>query len=141
METLHIPVNKSLGTKTQRREIKKILLINEDKDGVLSTVLVREGYDLVHCDSVQKAWSLVYPHRPQLIILRMYKSKDVALADLQECRALAKGIPVVVTIPAHVNYALKKALPHGAASVLAAPSTPESIRQTLHGLEAAMMGR
>src|SRR6266542_1886378 len=61
METLHIQTKKTLTKKTQASEIKKILLIDQDKDSALSAALAREGYDLVLCDSVQEAWSLVYP--------------------------------------------------------------------------------
>ncbi|HEV8724757.1 MAG TPA: response regulator [Candidatus Binatia bacterium] len=141
METLQIQIKKRLTEKTKVNAIKKILLIDEDKYSVLSAALAQEGYDLVHCDSVQKAWSLVYPHRPHLIILHLYNSTGAGLSDLQECRALAEGVPIILAVSAQVEPALIKAMQHGASAVLAAASTPESVREVLHHLEASTMRR
>jgi DNA-binding NtrC family response regulator len=141
METLQIQIKKRLTEKTKVNAIKKILLIDEDKDSVLSDALTREGYDLVHCDSVQQAWSVVYPHRPHLIILRLNNSNGAGLSDLQECRALAEGVPIILAISAQVKPALIKAMQHGTSAVLAASSTPESVREVIHHLEASTMRR
>jgi len=138
METLHIQTKKTLTKKTQASEIKKILLIDQDKDSALSAALAREGYDLVLCDSVQEAWSLVYPYRPHLIILHLRNSNRAGLSDIQECRALAEDIPIVLAVSAQVNRALIKATQHGASSVLATSSAPESVREVLHHLQATM---
>jgi DNA-binding NtrC family response regulator len=127
--------------KREASEIKTILLIENGKYSALSAALAQEGYHVVHCDSVQKAWSFVYPHRPHLIVLRLDNSNGAALAALQECRALAEGVPIVLVTSAHVNRALRKALQHGAATVLAASWTAESVREALHGLEASTMRR
>jgi len=62
METLHTPTENEVAEKTQTNQIKKILLIDEDKDCALSTALAEEGYDVVHCGSGHVAWNLVYPH-------------------------------------------------------------------------------
>ena len=139
METLHLQSKKKLTEKTQAREIKKILLIDNNKDSALAAALARERYRIVHCDSVQQAWSLVYPHRPHLIILRLSNSNEAALACLQECRVLAEGVPMVVVTPAHVNRAVMKVLQHEAATVLADSLTPQSIRAALDGLEVSLM--
>ena len=141
METLQIHIKKKLTEKTKASAIKKILLIGQDKDSVLSAALAREGYNLVHCDSVQKAWSLVYPYRPHLIILHLYNSTGAGLSDLQECRALAQGVPIILAISAQLKPALIKAMQHGASAVLATSSTPESVTEVLHHLEASTMGR
>jgi DNA-binding NtrC family response regulator len=141
METLHVQTKKTLAEKTRARELKKVLLIDEDKDSALSAALLQEGYDIVHCDSVQNAWSRVYPHRPHLIVLHLYDSNGAGLSDLQECRALAEGVPVILAISAQLKRAFIKAMQHGAAVVLAASSTPESVTEVLHHLEASMMRR
>jgi DNA-binding NtrC family response regulator len=141
METLHLQIKKTLTEKEQASEIKKILLIDKDKDSALSAALAREGYDLVRCDSVQKAWNLVYLHRPHLIILHQYKSNGARPSDLQECRVLAEGVPIILAISAPVKRDLTKATQHGAAPVLIALSTPESVREVLHHLEASTMRR
>jgi DNA-binding NtrC family response regulator len=137
METLHIQTKKTLTKKTQASEIKKILLIDRDKDSALSATLAQEGYDLVLCDSVQEAWSLIYPYRPHLIILHRHKSNGAGLSDLRECRALAEGVPIVLAVSAQVNRALIKAMQHGGSSVLATSSTAESVREVLHHLQAS----
>ena len=136
METLHTPTENEVAEKTQTNQIKKILLIDEDKDCALSTALAEEGYDVVHCDSVHVAWNLVYPHRPHLIILRLYNANGSALSHFRECRALAEGVPIVLAITsAQISRALLKTRQHGAETVLAASSTLESIREALRGLE------
>jgi DNA-binding NtrC family response regulator len=141
METQQIQINKTLTKKTKASAIKRILLINEDKDRVLSAALAQEGYDLVHCDSVQKAWRLVYPHRPHLIILHLYNSTGAGLSDLYECRALAEGVPIILAISGPVEPALIKAMQHGALTVLVSPSTPERVREALHHLEVSTVLR
>ncbi len=141
MEPLQIRIKKTLTEKTQPNEIKKILLIDKNRGGALSTALEREGYDLIHCDSVQKAWGLIYPHRPHLIVLHLYDFNGSGLSDLQECRALAEGVPIILAAPAKVNQVLSKATQHRAAVVLAPSSTPESVTKMLHHLEASTIRR
>jgi DNA-binding NtrC family response regulator len=141
METQQIQINKTLTKKTKASAIKRILLIDEDRDDVLSAALAQEGYDLVNCDSVQKAWSVVYPHRPQLIILRLRNSTEASLSDLHECRALAEGVPIILPISAPVNPALIKAIQHGALTVVVSPSTPERVKEALHRLEVSTVLR
>jgi DNA-binding response OmpR family regulator len=136
METLHTPI-KTLVEKKQTSEISKILLI--DKNSAFSTALAHEGYDVVHCDSVQKAWNLVYPRRPHLIILNVYNSNGAALADVQECRALAEGVPIVLVNTSHISRALLETLEHGAGIVVV--STPESVKKAIYDLKASMIKR
>jgi DNA-binding NtrC family response regulator len=141
METQQIHIQKTLTEKEQVSGIKKILLIDKDKDSALSAILAREGYDCVHCDSPQKAWSLVYPYPPHLIILHLYNSDGAGLSDLQECRALAERVPIIVALSAQAKPALTQAMQHAATAVLAASSTPEGVSEVLHQLEASTMSR
>ena len=140
MENLHIPIKRTLAKKTRAGKFKKILLIDQYQDSVLADALTRAGYDLVQCDSVQKAWSLVYPHRPQLIILRPNDSNGAGLSALQECRALGEGVPIILALSAPVKRALIKAAQHGSAAVYVASSTPQSITEALHHLEDSTIG-
>jgi DNA-binding response OmpR family regulator len=71
MQTMHIENERKLSEKEQTGKIKQILLIDDDKQDGLSATLAQEGYDVIHCDAVQKAWSLVYPQRPRLIIIHL----------------------------------------------------------------------
>jgi len=59
METLHTRINKRPSKKPRRNVIKKILLIDNEKSSALATALEHEGYDVVRCDCVQKAWNFV----------------------------------------------------------------------------------
>jgi DNA-binding NtrC family response regulator len=140
METLQIQ-KKTLTKKTKASPIRRILLIDEDKDNVLSTILAEEGYDLVNCDSVQEAWRVVYPHRPHLIILCLHNSTGASLFDLQECRALAQGVPIILAISTPVKPDLIKAMQHGSLTALVSSPTPESIREALHHLEGSTVRR
>src|SRR5262245_43832460 len=95
MQTINLETKKKLIKKAQLRDVKQILLIDDEKNSILSAAIAREGYDVIQCDSVRKAWCLVYPHRPHLIILHLDSSKSTALADLQECLALAVCAPTI----------------------------------------------
>jgi DNA-binding response OmpR family regulator len=135
MDTEHEPQHK-FTENTQSINIHKILLIGSDKnkDIALSMALTREGYHVVYCDSVKKAWNLVYPGRPDVIILRLGNADLSGFAELQECRALAEGVPIVLTLDTQVRPAVMADLRHRAAAVVAERSVPETIAQALHGL-------
>ncbi|HXV82229.1 MAG TPA: response regulator [Candidatus Binatia bacterium] len=134
MQTMHIEKRKLTG-KAQKTKMKQILLIDDRKDSVLSTTLAREGYNVIRCDSVQKAWNLVYPRRPHLIIIRLQGLDGAGLTYLQECRVLAEGVPIILATSAHVNERLMKVLQHQTAAILDLPSMPETIREALQNLK------
>src|SRR5262245_14921269 len=135
MQTMHIENKKKLTEKTLTDEIKKILLIDHNKDGALSTALAQEGYDVIHCDAVQKAWCLVYPQRPDLNIIHLDNLDGAGLADFQECTALAEGVSIILATSAHLNETVMKVLQHRAAAILDLPLMPATVRETLHDLE------
>jgi DNA-binding response OmpR family regulator len=135
MQTMHIENKKKLTEKRLTDEVKKILLIERNKEGALSAALAQEGYDVIHCDAVQKAWCLVYPQRPDLIIIHLDNLDGAGLADFQECRALAEGVPIILATSAHLNQTVMKVLQHRATAILDLPLMPATIRETLHDLE------
>ena len=135
MQTMHIENLRQFTEKAQPNKIRQILLIDGNKDSALSATLAQEGYDVIHCDAVQKAWSLVYPQRPHLIIIHLDDVDGAGLADLQECKALAEGVPIILATSAQVNDTHMKVLQHRAAAILDLPSMPETIREALHDLE------
>jgi DNA-binding NtrC family response regulator len=135
MQTMHIENERKLSEKEQTGKIKQILLIDDDKQDGLSATLAQEGYDVIHCDAVQKAWSLVYPQRPRLIIIHLRDLDGAGLADLQECRALAEGVPIILATSARVSETRMKALQHQAVAILDLPLMPEAVREALHDLE------
>jgi DNA-binding NtrC family response regulator len=129
-------LNRKVTMSSGASDIQKVLLIGNDKnrDIALLVGLTGGGYHVVYCDSVKKAWPLVYPHRPDVIILRLGNADASGLADLQECRALAEGVPIVVTIGGQVSPNVMPALQHGAAVVVPEVATPDSIRRAFEGL-------
>ena len=141
MQTINTETKRELNKRTQASRVKRILLIDDKNDSGLSSALAQEGCDVTRCGSVQKAWSLVYPQRPHLIIIHLDKSKKAGLADLQECRALAEGIPIILAASAQVNETLMKDLQHRAAPILGLPLAPGTIRKALNDLEPSTMRR
>src|SRR5262249_50638447 len=135
MQTMHIENKKRLTEKAATDQMKKILLIDYDKGSALSAALTQEGYDVIHCNAVQKAWCLVYPQRPHLIVIHLDDLDGAGLADFQECRALAEGVPIILATSARVNETLMKVLQHRSAAILDLPLIPATIRETLHDLE------
>ena len=132
IETLHTLIKKRLNERQRRKEIKRILLIDNATHSPLAGALEREGYHVAHCDCVQKAWDFVYPQRPHVIIFSLHKSDRTALSDLHECRALAGGVPIVLATSVHLSQALLKALPHGTAAIVADTSIPKFARAMLY---------
>jgi len=126
---------KNLSEKVPTDQTKKILLIDHNKSSALSAALAQEGYDVIHCNAVQKAWCLVYPQRPHLIVIHLDDLDGAGLADFQECRALAEGVPIILATSAQVDEPIMKALLHGAATILDLPLIPANIRETLRDLE------
>jgi DNA-binding NtrC family response regulator len=135
MRNLHIKTKRKSTEQTRKNGIKKVLVIDSSNDSALSAALSQEGYDLIPCNSVQNAWTLIYPQRHHLIIINLHNLSEADLADLQECRALAGGVPIILATSAHVNEGLMKALQHWTAAILDLPSKPEIIREAIHDLQ------
>src|SRR5712692_9893215 len=89
---------------------KKILLINGKSNTLLFVGLHEEGCDVTVCDSPQKAWGLVYPIPPDVIILHLQHLNSKDIYALQECLALADGVPVIIATGASRSEAFTKEL-------------------------------
>ncbi len=136
MQTINLKTKRKITKKVQSRNVKQILLIDDEKNSILSAAVAGEGYDVVQCDSVRKAWCLVYPHRPHLIILHLDSSKSTALADLQECLALAEGVPTILATSASANETLMKHPLYRPSAFFTLPLAPGTIRKMVSDLGA-----
>lgn len=116
---------------------KKILLIDDDSDTSLSTALQQDGYEFISCDSAEKAWDLVLPHRPHCVIVHLGHPTKAGNAILQECHALAAGVPVIVAAPIYWNEAVMQALEAGATAILPLPPKPGIIKKLLRELKSS----
>ncbi len=119
MEILHSDIGKSLNNTPRIQEIKNILLIDNKTDTALTTALERDGHHVVHCECVRDAWNFVYPHRPHLIIFSRHGSDRAVLSALRECRALARGVPILLATSVEVSPSLLNALPRAGVAVVA----------------------
>ncbi len=118
---------------TEKKE--KILLIDGKPDRPLIGGLEKQGYDVITCESPQKAWGFVYPSRPHLIILHLEEPTSSDIYALQECRALADGVPVVIATGASRIQAFTKQLGKGAVWFLPLPLKPNAAREIFHAFE------
>ncbi len=116
---------------------KKIVLIDDQRDPALFTGLQQDGYDVIACDSAQKAWGLVFPFRPQLIVVHLHQLSRRDTLTLQECRALADGVPIIVAISVPGHESIRLAMEEGATSFLSLPAKPETIKRVLDELSPA----
>jgi len=127
------------GPSTMRRKAmvvrKKILVIGDKGHTQLFSSLQEEGYEVIACDSAQKAWGLVYPFRPHFIVVHLHHPSQRDMAVLQECHAMAEGVPIIVATSVPGNEAVMKALEEGATAFLSLPMEPQSIRKVLDELE------
>src|SRR5262245_66257826 len=134
MQTMHMENKKKLSEKVPTDQTRKILLIDHNKSSALSAALAQEGYDVIHCNAVQKAWCLVYPQRPHLIVIHLDDLDGAGLADFQECLALADGVPIILATSAQVDETIMKALQTGDAGIIDLPMFSENIREYIGDL-------
>ncbi len=116
---------------------KKILLIDDTWNTPLFIALQQEGCEVIACESPQKAWGLVYPFRPHFIIVHIHHPNGKDIATLQECRALAEGVPIIVATSVPGAEPAMKALKETARAFLSLPVKPQAIRKVVDELEAA----
>ena len=119
--------------KAENRE--RLLLVDEKSETSLLTGLEREGYEVTVCESPQKAWGFVYPIRPDLIILHLPYLSGKDIYALQECLALADGVPVIIATGASRIETFTEKLGRVVPRFLSLPLKPNAVRQVLHGLE------
>lgn len=120
--------------KKAREAGTKILVIGEHADPALLAALQREGYNTVACGSPQTARASIYTFRPRLIMVHLSHSSQTDIAMLQQCRLMAKGIPIVVatSIPGHET--VMRALEEGATSFLSLPLETTKIKKVVDDL-------
>jgi DNA-binding NtrC family response regulator len=115
----------------------RILLIGENPDIQLFTALQRQGYEAIASESPEKAWPLVYAFRPHLIIVHLRHPSRSDIATLQECRAVAERIPIVVATSVPGHETVMRALEEGATSFLSLPVEGAKIKKVLDDLVAS----
>jgi DNA-binding NtrC family response regulator len=114
---------------------KKLLLIDGKSETSLLAALEQEGCDITVCESPQKAWGFVYPIRPDVIILHLQHLSSKDVYALQECLALADGVPVIIATGASRLEAFTEKLGRVVPRFLSLPLKPNAVREVLHGLE------
>lgn len=129
---------KKASVKREAAEVvKKILLFDEELDLQFLAALREEGYEVVTCESLYKAWGVHFLYRPHCIIVRLHcpSSRDVTI--LQECRALAKGGPLIAAITTAGDEAVMKALEEVATAFIFLPVKRQTVRKVLQSLAAS----
>ena len=114
---------------------KKILLIDGKSETSVLAALEQEGCEVTVCESPQKAWGFVYPIRPDVIILHLQHLSSKDIYALQECLALADGVPVIIATGVSRSEAFTKELKQVVPRFLSLPLKPNAIREVLHGLK------
>src|SRR3954463_9971438 len=79
-------------------ETKTILLVDDDtelSDG-LRTILERQGYRVLQARDGQQAKSLIYQHRPDLVILDMMMPRMGGYPVLEHFRDKADAPPIIM---------------------------------------------
>lgn len=114
---------------------KKILLIDHETDIQLFNAIRQEGFEVIACESPQLAWGLVFPFRPHCIIVHLHRPSSRDMAALQECHALAEGVPIIVAASVPEDEAVMKVLEERTASFLPLPVRPGTIKKILDGIE------
>jgi len=114
---------------------KKILLIDDQWDTPLFIALQQEGYEVVACESPQKAWGLVWTFRPHFIIIHLTNPSRADISTLQGCGVLAGGVPIVIAAPNSGSGAIITALEKVAVVFLSFPLGPYGIGKILADLD------
>ena len=119
---------------------KKILLIDDQRDTSLFIALQEEGYEVIACESPQKAWGVVWTLRPHFIIIHLDNPSRGDISTLQGCGVLAGSVPIIVAAPISGGEAIIKALEKVAAIFLSFPLGPYGIGIILHELDKSDQG-
>jgi len=114
---------------------KKILLIDDQWDTPLFIALQQEGYEVIACESPQKAWGLVWTFRPHFIIIHLTNPSRADISTLQGCGVLAGGVPIVIAAPNSGSGAIITALEKVAVVFLSFPLGPYGIGKILADLD------
>ena len=112
----------------------KIMFIGENPDSNFFTALQQEGYEAIASESPQQAWPLIYGFRPDLIIVHLRHPSRSDIATLQECKAMASGVPIVVATSVPGHETVMRALEEGATSFLSLPVEGAKIRKVVDDL-------
>jgi DNA-binding NtrC family response regulator len=117
--------------------VKKILLIGKNPDVAFFTGLQQQGYEVAACESPMKAWCLARVFRPHFIIVHFRQPARRDIAALQECHAMAEGVPIIITTSTPGTEAVMKALEEGATAFLSLPVEPAVVKKFLDRLDTA----
>lgn len=114
-------------------EKKRVLLIGEKPDIELFFILGEEGYEIAALESTLRARD-VYPlYKPHFIFVHLRYPKDIAI--LEECLAMAGGVPVVAAISILAKTLLVKAVKEKADSFVVLPVNRQIIKKVLRRFE------
>lgn len=114
---------------------RKVLLVNGRSDTSLQSALEREGCEVTICESPQKAWGFVYPVRPHLIILRLDEPDHGSVCAVQECRALAAGVPLILAVRRAQREEFATRLGDSGHRFLHLPLEPDALAEVFDGLQ------
>ena len=112
-------------------------MIGENPDILLFTALQKEGYEAIACESPQKAAVLVHAFQPRLITVHLRHPSRNDIVTLQECPAIADGIPIMVATSVPGHETVMRALEEGATSFLVLPVEAAKIKKVVDGLVAS----
>ena len=112
-------------------------MIGENPDIPLFTALQKEGYEAIACESPQKASLLVHAFQPRLIIVHLRHPSRNDIVTLQECRAIADGIPIMVATSVPGHETIMQALEEAATSFLFLPVEGAKIKKVVDDLVAS----
>src|SRR5712691_2996409 len=118
---------------------KKILLIDDQWDTSLFIALQQEGYEVIACESPQKAWGRVWTFRPHFIIIHLTNPSRGDVSTLQGCAVLAGGVPIIIAAPISGSDAIMKALEKVASVFLSFPLGPYGIGRILAFLQSGFL--
>ncbi len=119
---------------------KKILLIDDQWDTSLFVALQQEGYEVIACESPQKAWGRVWTFRPHFIIIHLTNPSRADISTLQGCGVLAGGVPIIIAAPVSASGIIIKALEKVSAIYLSFPLGPYGIGKILAELDRSDQG-
>ena len=132
--------SKSDANKRMALAPKKILLIDDQSETSLFIALQQEGYEVIRCESPQKAWRVVWMLRPHVIVIQLTNPSRGDISTLQGCGVLAGGVPIIIAAPLSGSEVIIKALEKVAAVFLSFPLGRYGIGKILCDLDMSDRG-
>ncbi len=111
----------------------RVLIVDDSKfmRMLLADLLTRSGFEVIEAESGEEAINVYLEERPDLVTLDILMPGRDGIETLQDLRAQAPEVRVVMVTALGMEDYIKRALDAGADGFILKPFSPEKVLETL----------